>query len=463
MTVEIRKDSVGQYVQLGGGFAVPSIDTKNVTTQIAVNNGDTAVIGGIYEETISNDVDQGAVPRRPADRSATCSSSTGRTSEKTELLIFLTPRIVKDTVDVGAVGRAARAPPRASAAVDLDYNAPVQLHRGNLFLVGPARARASRRSGAQLARRLGKRFVDADTELEQRLGVSIPTIFEIEGEAGFRDREEAMLADLARRPDIVLATGGGVVLRPANRERLKANGTVVYLHAEPAIALGAHRAAAATGRCCNDAPTRSARLAELYAHPRRAVPRGRRHRRRVRARRDAGALRARRSTPPARARGWHRVMITRRRRARRAQLPDPHRRGPPRARRRAARGAAAVAPRGHRHQPGRWPRTGSRRCARASAAPASRAQVAADSRRRDPQELGRRCTTSLTRLLEMRAERSTTLVALGGGVVGDLAGLRRGDLPARHAASCRCRRRCSRRSTRRSAARPASTIRWART
>ena len=56
MTVEIRKDSVGQYVQLGGGFTVPSIDTKNVTTQIPVNNGDTAVIGGIYEETINNDV-----------------------------------------------------------------------------------------------------------------------------------------------------------------------------------------------------------------------------------------------------------------------------------------------------------------------------------------------------------------------------------------------------------------------
>src|SRR5205823_4875512 len=54
MTVEIRKDSVGQLVNLGGGFTVPAIDTKNVTTQIAVNNGDTAVIGGIYEETVNN-------------------------------------------------------------------------------------------------------------------------------------------------------------------------------------------------------------------------------------------------------------------------------------------------------------------------------------------------------------------------------------------------------------------------
>jgi shikimate kinase len=109
----------------------------------------------------------------------------------------------------------------------------VHLHRGNLFLVGLPGAGKST-LGRQLARRLGKAFIDADTELEQRLGVSIPTIFEIEGEESFRDREEAVLADLVVRTGIVLATGGGVVIRPANRERLKANGTVVYLCAEPA-------------------------------------------------------------------------------------------------------------------------------------------------------------------------------------------------------------------------------------
>lgn len=108
----------------------------------------------------------------------------------------------------------------------------MQLHRGNLFLVGLPGAGKST-LGRQLAHRLGKAFVDADIELEQRLGVSIPTIFEIEGEASFRDREEAVLADLAARTGIVLATGGGVVLRPANRLQLKANGTVLYIHAEP--------------------------------------------------------------------------------------------------------------------------------------------------------------------------------------------------------------------------------------
>ncbi len=97
MTVEIRKDSVGQYVQLGGGFQVPSIDTKNVTTQISVNNGDTAVIGGIYEETIRNDTDKvpflGDLPFL-----GYLFKTTGKSNEKTELLIFLTPRVVKDTV-----------------------------------------------------------------------------------------------------------------------------------------------------------------------------------------------------------------------------------------------------------------------------------------------------------------------------------------------------------------------------
>ena len=108
----------------------------------------------------------------------------------------------------------------------------MSLHRGNLFLVGLMGA-GKTTLGRQLARRLDKRFVDADHELEARLGVSIPTIFEIEGEAGFRDREEALIDELTRMSDVVLATGGGAVLRPSSRACLKANGTVLYLHAEP--------------------------------------------------------------------------------------------------------------------------------------------------------------------------------------------------------------------------------------
>jgi len=97
MQVEIRKDSVGQQVNAGNGFTIPSIDTRNVLTQISVNNGDTAVIGGIYEETIRNDTTKvpflGDVPVV-----GNLFKNTSRSSQKTELLIFLTPRIVKETV-----------------------------------------------------------------------------------------------------------------------------------------------------------------------------------------------------------------------------------------------------------------------------------------------------------------------------------------------------------------------------
>ena len=108
----------------------------------------------------------------------------------------------------------------------------MSLHRGNLFLVGLMGA-GKTTLGRQLARRLDKTFIDADHELEARLGVPIATIFEIEGEAGFRDREEAIIGELATRSGIVLATGGGAVMREASRVRLRENGTVLYLHAEP--------------------------------------------------------------------------------------------------------------------------------------------------------------------------------------------------------------------------------------
>ncbi len=139
--------------------------------------------------------------------------------------------------------------------------APVPLHRGNLFLVGlPGSGKST--LGRQLARRLRKRFVDADAELEHRLGVSIPTIFEIEGEPGFRDREEATLAELTLLEGVVLSTGGGAVLRPANRIRLKENGTVVYLHAAPAMLF--ERVRHGRNRPLLQAADPMARLAQLY-------------------------------------------------------------------------------------------------------------------------------------------------------------------------------------------------------
>lgn len=87
--------------------------------------------------------------------------------------------------------------------------------------------------GRQLAKRLGRSFADTDHEIEARTGVRIPTIFEIEGEAGFRRREAQVIAELAAEHDLVLATGGGAILDPANRAALAASGVVIYLNAPP--------------------------------------------------------------------------------------------------------------------------------------------------------------------------------------------------------------------------------------
>lgn len=83
--------------------------------------------------------------------------------------------------------------------------------------------------GRLLARRMGLDFLDSDREIELRSGVDIPTIFDFEGEAGFRQRERAMIDELTQRNGIVLATGGGAVLDPDNREHLSTRGLTVYL------------------------------------------------------------------------------------------------------------------------------------------------------------------------------------------------------------------------------------------
>ncbi|MCF8199145.1 MAG: shikimate kinase [Sulfuritalea sp.] len=87
--------------------------------------------------------------------------------------------------------------------------------------------------GRHLARRMARSFIDADHEIEARTGVRIPLIFDIEGEQGFRDRESKVVAELAGESNLVVATGGGVVLRPENRASLRKGGTVVYLHVLP--------------------------------------------------------------------------------------------------------------------------------------------------------------------------------------------------------------------------------------
>lgn len=101
---------------------------------------------------------------------------------------------------------------------------------GNIFLVGLMGA-GKTSVGRLLAKRFNKAFYDCDQEIERHTGVKIPVIFDIEGEEGFRAREAAVLRELAALHDVVLAAGGGAVVREENRRVLKQNGTVVYLRA----------------------------------------------------------------------------------------------------------------------------------------------------------------------------------------------------------------------------------------
>jgi len=97
-----------------------------------------------------------------------------------------------------------------------------------IFLIGPMGS-GKTTVGRFLARRLGMDFLDLDQEIERRCGVEVRTIFDIEGERGFRAREHAMLDELTRRDPLLLATGGGSILREENRALLRERGLVVWL------------------------------------------------------------------------------------------------------------------------------------------------------------------------------------------------------------------------------------------
>jgi shikimate kinase len=97
-----------------------------------------------------------------------------------------------------------------------------------IFLIGPMGA-GKTTIGRQLAKALGLSFNDSDQEIQRRTGVDIPTIFEYEGEEGFRQREQSVIEELTQVDEQVLATGGGAILRPENRQHLSARGLVFYL------------------------------------------------------------------------------------------------------------------------------------------------------------------------------------------------------------------------------------------
>lgn len=130
----------------------------------------------------------------------------------------------------------------------------------NIFLVGPMGA-GKTTIGRQLADLLRWEFVDSDHEIEARTGANIPWIFDIEGEDGFRQREEQVIDILTQRRHIVLATGGGAVMREENRRHLQARGTVVYL--ETPVERQLERTARDHNRPLLQTPNPRARLTEL--------------------------------------------------------------------------------------------------------------------------------------------------------------------------------------------------------
>jgi len=101
----------------------------------------------------------------------------------------------------------------------------------NIFLIGPMGA-GKTTIGRQLARKLGMQFLDSDRVIEERTGADIPLIFEKEGEDGFRKREQAVIDELTLQDNLVLATGGGVILDADNRKALAERGLVIYLHSD---------------------------------------------------------------------------------------------------------------------------------------------------------------------------------------------------------------------------------------
>jgi shikimate kinase len=117
--------------------------------------------------------------------------------------------------------------------------------------------------GKQLGRLLGEPFIDSDAEIERHAGVDIPYIFEREGEAGFRQRERDVLAELCHREGIVLATGGGAVLAEQNRALLRETGVVVYL--ETSLAQQLQRVGKGRGRPLLKGVDLTQRLVELRA------------------------------------------------------------------------------------------------------------------------------------------------------------------------------------------------------
>ena len=132
----------------------------------------------------------------------------------------------------------------------------------NIFLIGLMGA-GKTTIGRQIASELSLDFFDSDHEIEDRTGVTITHIFDIEGEEGFRRRETAALDELTQKKGIVLATGGGAILKPENRQFLMSRGTTIYLFADIDTLL--ERTSKDRNRPLLQTPDPHAKLEELFA------------------------------------------------------------------------------------------------------------------------------------------------------------------------------------------------------
>ena len=127
-----------------------------------------------------------------------------------------------------------------------------RLHR--IFLVGPMGA-GKTTIGKYLAQHLKLQFADTDSEIEVRTGADIPWIFDVEGEAGFRDREQLVVEEMTLWDDVVLATGGGVIIRPENRQALGAR-AMWFIFMPPLTNRSGAPAVIGVDPCCKTATPR---------------------------------------------------------------------------------------------------------------------------------------------------------------------------------------------------------------
>ena len=263
LDLDVSDDSVGQQVTSATGGSVPSIDTRQIITQVLVNDGQTVVLGGILDTTKSTTANK--VPffgDIPAARESVQEHDENQQQDRT--VDFHHAEDIARGIESLLIARPHPATGRNRPWGGFFFKAPIprkfpafrgsnrtewnMLGKENIFLIGPMGS-GKTAVGRHLARLLHFTFHDSDADIEARTGVDIAFIFEKEGEPGFRIREKESIERLTRLESIVLATGGGAVIDADNRRVLAERGVVVYLATSIDQQTRAHAARAAPASC----------------------------------------------------------------------------------------------------------------------------------------------------------------------------------------------------------------------